>query len=30
MDVAIVLRTFGPGIKTLRIKNPSAGKRIIK
>ena len=25
IDVAIVLRTFGPGIKTLMIKKPNAG-----
>jgi hypothetical protein len=29
MDVAIVFSTFGPGIKTLRIKKTKAGIRIV-
>ena len=30
IEVAIVLRTFGPGINTLSIKNPNAGSIVIK
>tara|TARA_B100000953_G_C17805890_1_gene353681 strand:+ start:37 stop:246 length:210 start_codon:yes stop_codon:yes gene_type:complete len=29
MDVAIVLSTFGPGTKTLRIKKPKGGRKFI-
>ena len=29
IDVAIVFRTFGPGIKTLIIKKSNAGKKIL-
>ena len=29
IEVAIVLRTFGPGIKTFKIKKPRAGIKLI-
>ena len=30
IDVAIVLITFGPGIKTLSTKNPNAGNKKVE